>query len=141
MIKVGLVDATGATFGLRVTSNGELIVRPNFSDSYKVALTSDGVAVNVVPPIEGKNFIITAISVTSDKNVGVNGATIELYEATAPTSTVQTKPVFEFNVLKSTTTATTPILLKVTAGVYLNAETDDNNASITVLGYYNDVET
>ena len=135
MLSVGIRNGNGNE--AKVTSRGELIVSPlGYSESYAVTATVNNQGYNFTTPGTDKRFVITAILLTTDKNVGANGATISIYEASSATETTVDKEILTVEMLKQTNRDITGLNLIVTEGKWLNVKTDDNNLYATVLGYY-----
>jgi hypothetical protein len=138
MISVGVKD--GKTHHTAcVTERGQMVVAPlDFSKFYLNTATVNDTAVNVVLPKPNKRFVITAIILGADKNVGAGGATVDLFEATGPTVSTITTSILEDEIAKSTTRVLTGLNIIVTEGVWVNVKTDDNNVRANISGYYVD---
>lgn len=138
-LKTHIIDASGTSVGARVTARGVLVVGPlEFSSSTSVTADVINTAYNLVEPQAGKIYIITAILLTSNKNVGAGNATVVLYEADSATSTTSTKDILNIEMVKSTARDLTGISLAVTVGKWVNIKTDDDDIFCTLLGYYAD---
>ena len=123
---------------VEVSRNGELFVRPVFSLAEKRTII-DSNAVNFVHPQAGFKTIITGLIVNTDRNVGVNGALIEVYEAIAEDSTVVSKAILSFDLIKNQNVVTAPILIETTGGTFINAKSNDFNANVTLLCYFSKI--
>jgi len=122
-----------------VTNNGELITRViKFSTPIKQQIT-DSNAVNFLGARSKSKIILTGVIINADRNVGVNGALVDLYEASDATSTTIDTSILSIDVAKSTTLIITPLLIETTQGKFINAKADDFNINMTVLGYSVDV--
>lgn len=134
-------DASGTSNKVRVTSRGQLVTGSlEFSTASSAILDTDDTPVNFWAPIAKKNFIITDILLFADKNVGVNDATVTIYETSVgPASATQTKVLLTTQMLKQTSRDFIGLNLEVTSGRWVNAVTDDNNVYVTIMGYYVDV--
>jgi len=136
MIKVNISDGTGKGNLAEITNQGELITRAaQFSTSKKQQIT-DSSAVNFFKPIAGKKFIVTGIIINTDRNVGVNGSAIEVYEASTATSTTIDTSIISVDLVKNQTNALTPFLIETEEGKFINGKADDFNVNISVLGYF-----
>lgn len=141
MINLKIVDGSGSEHAVKVSSNGELIIRPfDFATSMEVTMDADATAFNVWPPKIGKQFVITNILVSTNKDIGVNGSNIEIFEADAADSTTLIGSSFKVNLLKNANLPLTGLLSIIQEGNYLNAKHDDGavNAEVfvTIGGYY-----
>jgi hypothetical protein len=122
----------------RVSRNGELIVSPLSHDdtSFQNMVLID-TAYNFYTPESGKEFIITSLIVFADKSISDTSPTIiEVYEASQPDTTTVDKTLLQFGMAKLSTLPIVPLRLKVNAGKYINAKTDDNNVLMTIMGYH-----
>ena len=121
---------------VKVTDLGELVVGPiSFDDTQHHAMSSSGTAYHFYGPVVGKQFILTGFVAVSDKNI-TSDAIIEIYEATSPTSTSVLKQLFHFALTKNDNISLTPLRIKVSPGLFVNAKTDDATIHITIVGYY-----
>jgi len=119
-----------------VSKNSELFVTQRFSSAEKITLVSDNVAITIVKPRSGERMIITGLIINTNRDVGVNGAVVEIYESAAENSTVVSKAILSFDVPKSSSVVTSPILIETSAGVYVNAKADDSEVNVTLLCYF-----
>jgi len=71
----------------KVTKFGQLVVAP-LQYSIPVADEVDvaNIAFNFIGPEQDQSIVITDIVLSADRNVGVNGADIVIYEADSPTT-------------------------------------------------------
>lgn len=137
MIKIQIEDSQGSGRAAKVSGIGQLIVAPyDFSSPSVQKLEVAGTAYNFVSPITGFIIIVTGLILYANKNVGVNDATVDIYEASAIDSTVIDKSIFQTEMLKQTPLALTGLNLKVSEGKWLNGKTDDDDVFVTVLYYY-----
>lgn len=135
-IEVNLADGTGSSrHRVKISHNGELFVRTRFQEVSRVSANGTGTAFNLKEPKTNSNFIITGLIMNADKNVTAS-ALVEVYEANSPTSITQTKNLITLDIPKNATVSTVPLLLKVTEGTYINAETDDATVNVVLLGYF-----
>ena len=137
LVKIG--DGRGKCTEAIVTDRGQLVTSPlDFSSAYTKEVNATATAFNFIGPIAGKRFIITDILLYADKNVGVNDASVQIYEANSVTSTVESKTILDIEMVKQTSRDITGLNLILTEGVYLNIKTDDATIFSTVMGYYVD---
>ena len=131
-------DGSGTKTLARVTTRGQLVVGPaDFSEASTVTLGTDNVPVNLFGPISGKNFIITDILIYANRLVGVNDATVTIYESSVgPASTTQTKVLLSTEMVKQSSRDLIGLNLEVAEGRWVNAVTDDDDVFVTVMGYY-----
>jgi len=122
----------------KVTEYGQVVTAPlDFSDSIPHDLLIINTAYNFFGPRPNKIFIITAMVFSGEKtSVGVNGATVDVYEADSATSTTVEVSKLRVVVPQITPVIMTGLNLKVSTGKWLNAKTDDNNVLVTIMGYY-----
>lgn len=139
-ISVNLIDTHGSKEGVKITSRGQLIVAPlDFSTAYQQTMITANTAVNYVVPKAGKRFVITDIILIANKNVSATvEATVDVYEANSPTSTVVASQLFQDALTKQTKTVITGLNLITSEGVWVNGKTDDDDIISTIMGYYVD---
>ncbi len=133
-IKVLVQGNSGHT--ANVTTNGEFVISPSFAQATKVTLVSDNTPLNLVKAIANEKLIITGLIINTNRDVGVNGALIEVYEASNSTTATVDKPILSFDMIKNQTVVTSPLLFETTAGKYINAKADDSAVNVTILGYF-----
>lgn len=139
MIEVKVLDAGGSGKQAKVTERGQLVVAPlEFSEVYQQTANVINTAFNLVTPKTGKRFVITDILLYADKNVGVNDASVQIYEATSATSTTVSKSILTLEMLKNSSRDITGLNLITSQGVWLSIKTDDNTIYATLMGYYVD---
>jgi len=123
----------------QVLPNGFLCVQVGrFTEAKKQQIT-DSSAVNFFKPLAQKQVIITGIIVNTDRNVGVNGSAIDIYETSAADSTTIVTDIISIDQVKNVTTPLLPLFLQTAEGSFINGKADDFNVNITVLGYYEEV--
>jgi len=86
-----------------------------------------------------QRFVIVGLILNTNKDIGVNGAIIDIYEANTNDSTTIDKQILKLNLLKNQTTTVIPILFGVTEGKFVNGKTDDTIVNVSIVGYYIDV--
>lgn len=137
--KVSILDGTGEGNEVKVTSRGQLVTAPlEFSDTFNIKAELDNTAYNLVTPLTNKQFVITDIILTANKNVGAADATVELYEANAVDTTTVEKCIIQLEMKKSSTLPLTGLNMITTKGVWINIKTDDDDVFATLMGYYID---
>lgn len=136
-IKVLITDEVTGTSPI-VTKSGQLVTGEiDFSTFYTATAGTDNVAVNLVPPKAGMNFIITAIVLSANRNVGANGAVVDLFEnSVGPTDGTVAKQIFQDEIAKQTRATLTGLNIKVTAAHWVNIKTDDDDVRGNIAGYY-----
>jgi hypothetical protein len=132
-----LQDGQGGSSNARVSSRGEVAVnRLDYSTAYTVEVNATATAFNFVPPITNKRFVVTDVLLYADKNVGVNDASVQIYEASSASSTTEDKTIIDIEMLKQTSRDLTGLNLLISQGKWLNIKTDDATIFSTVMGYY-----
>jgi len=125
---------------VEVTPVGELAVGDlHFSKFYLGSCIANGVAVNVVPPLAGKKFIIKSIILSGDRSIGASGAVTDIFESTTgPTSGTIDVQIIQEEIAKQTRMNTTPLNIVVTEGSWVNIKADDVIVRCNISGYYVD---
>jgi hypothetical protein len=95
----------------------------------------DASAQNLAAPAPGRSIILTGIVYSSDKNVGVDGAIVEIYTADSPTSTTVITEIFKLNVLRNGGDSILPLSILIDEGLYLNTKSDEFSISVTAAYY------
>lgn len=138
-INIRVKDGKGNGHEAEVTSRGQLVVSSiDFSTFYNVTLNVNNTGFEITPPISGKIFIITTISLYADKSVGASDASVQLYESNSPAVVTVVNSVFNTEIPKVNSISLTGVNIKVSEGKWLNAKTNDNNVYVNVAGYYVD---
>ena len=135
MIDVRLVDgATGKA--ARVSDAGELVIgAAGHSDPRSVYLDAVDTAYNIRKPVSGQQYVITAIILATNLNIGVGGATVIFYEASTEDTATVDKIIFQAQILKNSSFVITGIDWEVSEGKFLNAKTDDDDVYVTIATY------
>ena len=134
-----IVDAFfGTSHGAGVTSRGQLVTAPlEYNDPYFKQLTSINAAFNFISPKAGMQFVLDGYLMSAAKDVSnTDGATIVIYEADSPTSTIVQKQILQVNLLKLAGRDIVGLNLLSNPGRWINAKTDDATVDITLLGYF-----
>ena len=120
----------------RVTEFGQLVVSPiAYSTPVTNVLSVDDTPVNFIEPVGKHQIVITDIILTSELTIGVNGASVQVYCATSPTTSTVDSGVLDIQMLKSTSRDLIGLNFLVGEGKWVNAITDDNSIQVTI-GYY-----
>jgi len=140
MIKVNIGDGSGGGSSVKVTPQGELLTRQlKFGESQFQALDTINTAFNFFKPRAGERFIITAALINTNKDIGVDGAIFDLYEADSETSTTIDKQLTKVSIIKNDTISIPGTFMAVSQGKFLNGKTDDAIVNVTITGYYIDI--
>jgi hypothetical protein len=137
MVKVSIESGSNGRVAT-VTPDGALAVGPVSFNLVKFnALDVINIAYNFYGPLPGKQFVVTAIFAYGDKQVAqATNATVEVYEAVSTTSAVVDKIIMQFEIGQNEFHPFTSLNLLVSAGVFINAKTDDEDVHMNILGYY-----
>jgi len=122
----------------QVSRGGAVMVSQNFSTAEKITLIADDTALTIITPRAGERMIITGLIVNTDRNIGVNGAAVQIYESDGEDSSVASTAILSFDIPKSTTVVTSPLLIETTQGKFINAISDDSSVNVTLLCYFED---
>jgi len=140
MIKVLQADGRGRGNRQRISDAGETITAPlTASVPEFVELTAINVPGNVQVPLAGQEIVITDIVLYANRNVGVNDATVEIYEATSTIATASQRTIFKMEMAKQTNLPMNGLNWLVTAGAFINAITNDNEVFVNLASYYRPV--
>lgn len=134
------VTIKGAQFGnsVKVSKNGELVVGPlDFSTPIFKSLNVDNQAFNFFKPRAGFKFVLTDVIADADRNIGVNGVAVDIYEADAEDSTTIDDQILKFDMLKNTDKVLTSLnFITTDEGKFINAKSDDSNILLTISGFF-----
>lgn len=121
---------------VEVSPNGEVAVASlEYSTGKFNNMNVNDAAFNFHEPTAGKRFVVTGMIITTNRDVGVNGAVIEFYETSAVDSTVVDKTVSRFDMVKNQNIPISGINIILAEGSFLNGKTDDASALVTITGY------
>lgn len=138
-IETTIKDGKGSASRACVTKRNQLVTAPlDFSTFYPVTADVIDTGYNIAPAMAKLQFIITDIVLSANRNVGVNDATVVIYEADSLTETTVAKTVFTQEMVKQTSIAITGLNIIVTEGKWLNVKTNDDDVFVNVAGYYVD---
>jgi hypothetical protein len=121
-----------------ITERGELAVGPRKASTFYTATASvNNTAVNVVAPKSGMIFIITTIVLSGDRNIGANGAIVDLFENDiGPTDGTVDTQIYQDEIAKQTRAVLTGLYIAVPAGKWVNVKADDVNVRANIAGFY-----
>jgi len=129
-------DGLGGGSKAAVTKRCQLVTAPlEYSDPITKELAADDTAVNFIEPQSKKQYVITEIITSADRNV-TGEAHVVVYESTDPGSLTASKVIIEFDIAKNGILPLTGLNWITTAGVFINGKTDDDNAFLTISGYF-----
>jgi len=139
MLKGRIESGSGNGVSADVSANGELITRAfNYSTPAFQNMDQTTDAFNFQSPKAGKQFVITGVVLSGNRDVGVNGAITTIYEATGIDSTTITaaRTLLEVEVPKSTVFPFLVPNVLVDEGFFINGKTDDNSVRVALYGYF-----
>lgn len=141
-LETKIVDGKdGKSVGAKVSSLGQLVTAPlEFSTTYFNNMSVINTAFNFFVPVTNRRIVITDIIISADKNVGVNGALIDIYCASSAASTTIQDEILTVQLSTKTALPITGLNLVIPSGFWINGKTDDNNIFLTLGGYYVDNE-
>lgn len=132
------IKGSGKNHTASVDERGQLITGPlMFSNFYNATAGTAGTAVEVVPPKPNKDFIITALVLYANKNVGATDATVEIFEASSSGLNSGTN-IFKQEMVKQTSLIIPSLNILVTEGKWIRIVTDDDDVFCNLSGYYVD---
>jgi len=138
-IGVNIKDPKSGFLG-KVSDQGEILTRQLKFDEVKFqSIDANDTAFNFFKAVANQRFVITGIILNTNKDIGVNGAIIDIYEASSVSSTTIDKSLLELNLLKNQTTSVVPLLLGVSEGKFVNGKSDDAIVNVSIVGYFIDV--
>jgi hypothetical protein len=139
MISARLVGGTGGN-SPEITERGQIVTGAlSFETFYLGATAVANTAVNVVPPKSGKCFIITAIILSGNRDVGVNGAITDVFEnLSGPTDGTINTEIIQEEIAKQTRMTATGLNIIVSRGAWVNVKSDDVIVRCNIAGYYVD---
>lgn len=121
---------------VEVLSTGQLATAPlEYSTGKFQDMNATNTAFNFHKPSAGKRFVVTGLVVTTDRNVGVNGASIIFYEASAVDATTVDETIFQLDMVKNDLLPLIGLNQILNEGAFLNGKTDDASVLATVAGY------
>ena len=118
-----------------VSKSGSILSSVRFSSAEKITLVADNVPITIVKPRSGENMIITGFIVNTGKAIA-GDVTVQIYESAEETSSVVSKAIMSFDLVKNQTIVTAPILIQTNEGTFINAIADDSTVNVTLLCYF-----
>jgi len=141
MLSFFLKSGDGNPFSAHITDFGALAVAPlKFSTPQFVELTAANVPGNFVSPTPGSSIVITDITIHANRNVGVNDATVEIYEASGIDVTAAIKTIFKQEVPKNSTLPLNGLHWMARPGAFLNVKSNDTIVFVNLACYFVPVE-
>ena len=136
------IQGAGVNAGKLATSDiGEVLVRAyDYSDPIFQDMDLVDTAYPFFAPVAGKQLIITDIFAFANRNVTTQ-TQVDIYEATADDTLTITKQIVRLDIAKLDSSPHHGLFLKITEGVFVNGKCDDDDAFVTVAGYYIPVVT
>jgi hypothetical protein len=136
-----IVDGKGDGYKAKVSPAGELVTAPyEYSEPVFINLAVDDQGYTFFKPLTSQRFVITDIIAFADKNVTTD-CIIDIYEADAEDSATIAKSILKLDLLKQDKIVLTGLnFITSDGGKFVNGKTDDNNALVTIAGYYVPVE-
>ena len=120
----------------QLTPNGEMVTAPlEYSEGVFKELNVVDTSFNFFTPTSGKRRVLTGILISTDRNVGVNGASIVVYEATASDIITVSNTILQLDMTKNQVLPMFGLRFITTEGRFINAKTDDDTVFITLTGY------
>lgn len=122
----------------KLSSNGELLVRQfDYSTAAFANCNVDDTAFNLKLPLAGSQFVVTGGLISGNRDIGVNGSILVVYEASSTSSlTVVNDAIIEVEVPKSTVFPFIVPNVLTDEGSFINAKCDDNSVRISLYGYF-----
>ena len=135
--KTRIQDGHGTSNEVMVTEFGQQVTGSiSYSTTVARTLNVINTAFNFVTPISGKRIVITEILLYANRSIGVNDATVDLYEADGINDTAISKSIIQTEMLKQTSRDLISLNLIVSEGKWVNAKTDDATVFATIMYYY-----
>lgn len=121
-------DGTPAT----VSREGTLAVGGLPSEPIFQELDAINTAFKFFAPLPGIEYCITQIVISTNKDVGVDGATIDIYEGETETTTTIARSLYRLKLLKNAFAPIMPMFISVNPERWILAKTDDDVVEITI---------
>jgi len=127
---------------VRVTEFGQLVVAPlDYSKPLTKLLTPADTAVNFIEPEQGQSIVITDIISSANKDVSTTTpANILIYEADAPDVLNVGNLILNPQLTRGENLPLTGLNLIIPEGKWVNASTDDDVITLTIMFYRVPVE-
>ena len=126
----------------RVTKYGQLVVSPlSYGEPIEIDLAVINTAYNFIEPKAAHSIVITDIIVFADKGVSqTDPAEIDIYQADAPDTLTISKAILKPKLLRGGAFSAVGLNMIVPEGKWINAKTNDNIISVTIVYYRVPVE-
>jgi len=136
MLPVRLMGNNGQI--VAVNSSGELLVAPGpYDEPVFNELAVINTAYNYFKPFNSHRFVLTGFLAYGDKQIGTTtNATVIIYEASAEDSATVDKVIVQFEIGQNQSVPFPSVRILTSAGVYINAKTDDDDVHLTIFGHY-----
>ncbi len=109
----------------------------DFNISSFALLTNVDLAQNFFLSKAGSRFIIDCLIYSGDRNIAANeDATMVIYESTSAVSAVRNREIYQDKLSRGERFGLCGLNKEIREGFYVNAETDDNDISLNILGYF-----
>lgn len=134
MIQVQIVGANNRV--AEVLPTGQLATAAlKYSTGKFNNMDATGTAFNFHEPTAGKRFVITGFIIGTNRDVGPDGAVIEIYEASAVDSIIVDEAILQLDMTKNQLIPILGANIILTEGAFLNGQTDDATVLATIAGY------
>ena len=134
--KTSNTDASTGASG-RITNLGQSVVSPlSYDEVSTILIDFADTAFILFPPKGSKKFVITGISLTARKDIGVNGGVVIVYESLFADSTVEARIIQSIEMQKSTARDIQPLNIISSEGRWINIKSTDTTISASLTGYY-----
>ena len=122
----------------RITNLGQLVTSPLSYDLTKNhTIDSTDTAFNFFGPKAGKNFVVTGLVMTANKNINTD-VRVEFYGALGPDDVVGVGESVPIEMLRSSSRDILGLNILVSEGIWINVKADDIEVNVTMFGYYVD---
>jgi len=130
-----LTDGSGNNFKAKVTERGQLVTAPlDYSTMFPCEITTDAGACEVLPPISGKQFVITNIILSTNADTVVN-----VYESNEPDGAIETS-ILQIDIALKAVVPVGPLNLILNPGKWLNITATKKKVFANISGYYIAIE-
>ena len=135
---IGRDTTGGALATAAVRPSGSLAVAPPVDDeSATIVMGTDDIPVTAIKPRAGLEILVTGVILTTSRDVGTNGATVDIYHAAVEGSTDTSEMVLQLvDVAKNTAVPVTAMRRRVPVGRFVLGKTNDDDCTATLLYHY-----
>lgn len=139
MIKALLVGPDGQA--VHVSDNGEIATgHVGQVQMHSVKLDVNDQVYNLLKPVSALQPVITTLSFSGNRGIGVNDSVVELYEASSALSATVDTTLIQIEVAKNQNIPLSNLQVTVTGGKFLNARASDTDVFL-VFGVYFQLDT